>query len=450
MSVQQMAGKLLAMAGILGLSACSVTDVHDVGHLNGGGNSGSSFGGTPSSKGGANSATSGDGSGGFSAGTGGANSTSASGSAGKTSSGGAAGTSGSGVSGGGGEIATGAAGAPLGSLPCSLAGADWCNEPTGVDYGLHLALAPDGGVVFVGVTAWPDGGPGRDLFVVKYAATGELVWIQRVGTDKGDEPEGIAIDSTGDITVVGLTYANSFEGYNYTGELLVKLSSSGEVLWTQGVDGPYDEKVLAVATDASDNLITLGTGPEGGYLASYSPDGDVLWKGPVPSFSSTALARLTFDSVNVDAAGEINVWSRRSPVTMAKFSSSGEPLDTFEAPNDGRILVEDPNHNVLAFIIDATSISRVDPRSAAVVWSAALDGDFKTSGNAALDRSDNVFLGGWTVDQTRSASYVVAYSSTGERLWSKPVAIITPRSLVAGTQGDVFIENGTLVAHIVP
>jgi len=74
MSVQQMAGKLLAMAGILGLSACSVTDVHDVGHLNGGGNSGSSFGGTPSSKGGANSATSGDGSGGFSAGTGGANS----------------------------------------------------------------------------------------------------------------------------------------------------------------------------------------------------------------------------------------------------------------------------------------------------------------------------------------------------------------------------------------
>jgi len=52
MSSEQIGGKLLAITGLLALSACSGMDFHDVGTVNGGGNAGSSSGGAPSSTGG--------------------------------------------------------------------------------------------------------------------------------------------------------------------------------------------------------------------------------------------------------------------------------------------------------------------------------------------------------------------------------------------------------------
>ena len=293
------------------------------------------------------------------------------------------------------------------------------------------------------------GGRG-DQFAAKYAANGELQWIQRVGTDKIDVLQGIALDSEGDLLITGFTAESGLEGYSFTDAVLIKLSADGERLWTRVSDSGDEDMALAVATDTGDNAVTLQVSSQGGSLATYSPEGQMLWQVSLP-FASTRLASLTFDSIHVDAAGNINVGSSKYPLNGAKFSGNGEPLERPEPLSDGRIIVAAPNRNLLAFIIDETSITRVEPSSAEVVWSAPLEEELRTSSGrnvrVALDASDNVFL----LAATEDSNYVIAYSSTGERLWSKRFeSAMSLSSIVAGKHGDVFISGGRVLAHFIP
>ena len=227
MSVQQMAGKLLAMAGILGLSACSVTDVHDVGHLNGGGNSGSSFGGTPSSKGGANSATSGAGSGGFSAGTGGANSATSGGSAGfsagtggtNSASAGSGGSSGRPAGAGEGPMVAGASGNPAdnpvscGTTSCNAVDVVWypispcCADAASNHCGLDLSSMSRYGLKFSDAcqpTAQP-GSLDANCPNVHGAVSGAYLSINFPGCCRPNHTCGYMVDKIGDSVPPGVT-----------------------------------------------------------------------------------------------------------------------------------------------------------------------------------------------------------------------------------------------------
>ena len=376
------------------------------------------------------------------------------GSAGLPWSGGADGRSGANPGG-----AAGTGGTPVSSAPCSISGAEWCNELTNVNFSApFLAVAPDGSVVVVRET--PDLYSKPDLYVAKYTASGELAWLEEIGTDEGDKVEKIAIDSQGNILIVGFSYSFAAEGYNHPQAMLRKLSANGELLWTQGFDSCGFDMGLAVAIDASDNVVVLGVGTLA-FLAAYAPDGEMLWQAPVPSFTCTSLSCLTFNSVTVDAAGNIKLWKGYRPVTVATFSSRGESIDSVEIPQDGRFLIAQPNQDLRAFIVDESSITRLELSSANVIWSAPLGVELEgRSTQVALDASDNVFLLASPYSTDLGLSDVVAYSSDGERLWGKSVDMPGGNGLAAGRQGDAFISmyprstdttpRSLTIAHVIP
>src|SRR5687768_3203630 len=143
---------------------------------------------------------------------------------------------------------------------------------------------PAGNIIVAAYT--DDGAAGRDLLLLKYSGTnGVLLWQQRyagvhfVG--------GAAVDVQGNVAVAG--FSHNGENYDY---FTAKFSGDGALLWTRRYDGPSDDQALAVAFDASGNVVVTGGSSQEEfvndddeltrfdyYTAKYAAaDGAILWE----------------------------------------------------------------------------------------------------------------------------------------------------------------------------
>ena len=151
------------------------------------------------------------------------------------------------------------------------------------DAGLGLVLDSSDDVYIKGLTR---SFPGADhaLFLVKFDSFGDLLW-QRIGGGSGtaDCAYNVALDSLGDVYVVGITRG---EQNRITGDaLLLKFDSSGNLLWqrTWGRNGET-EWGTSVAVDSSDNIYATGwaSNPaprhEDLFLLKLDTSGNLLWQ----------------------------------------------------------------------------------------------------------------------------------------------------------------------------
>lgn len=95
-----------------------------------------------------------------------------------------------------------------------------------VDEGKAIAATSDGGFVLVGtMTTTPQkGNGGKDLFVIKVNAVGDIVWIKTMGGTGDEEPAGVTEASNGDIIVCG---TNTLSGY--ASVFLMRMDRNGEL-----------------------------------------------------------------------------------------------------------------------------------------------------------------------------------------------------------------------------
>lgn len=112
------------------------------------------------------------------------------------------------------------------------------------------------------------GGP--DGFVAKIDPSGSVAWAIRFGDIQNQFGNGIAVDSTGNIIIVGyfrnsVTFGATTLGgpSNDTDQIFVaKLDSNGNALWARQFGDPAgsiaNQDGLAVAVDTSDNIIFAG------------------------------------------------------------------------------------------------------------------------------------------------------------------------------------------------
>jgi len=181
-----------------------------------------------------------------------------------------------------------------------------------------------------------------DLFVLKYNSSGTKQWTKQLGSSGRDSANAIAIDSSGNLYVAGITYGgldwNTNSGANDL--FVVKYNSSGTKQWTEQLGTPSSDAANAVATDSSGNVYVAGVtygvlgdknrGNSDLFVVKYNSSGTKQWTKQLGT-SSTDLANgvATDPSGNVYVTGgtygglDGNTNAGNSDLFVVKYNSSG-------------------------------------------------------------------------------------------------------------------------------
>ncbi len=144
-------------------------------------------------------------------------------------------------------------------------------------------------------------GGSRDIFVVKFDAQWRLVYSTLVGAEGGDQAEGLAVDGSGNVYVVGSTGSanfplrnplqNRFGGGN-SDAFLFKLNAAGtDLVYSTFLGGSDHDHGRAVAVDVNGaahvtGLTRSASFPTANPLRGYSGDWDVFVAKVNPAGSS--------------------------------------------------------------------------------------------------------------------------------------------------------------------
>lgn len=139
------------------------------------------------------------------------------------------------------------------------------------DTARRLAIDSAGNVYVVGLTEGALAGNAlvgdKDAFVAKYSTDGEQQWVNQFGTTSLDEAQSVAIDSAGNVYVTGETEGSLF-GTSFGGSdaWVVKYNDEGQTIASLQIGGAADEETYGITVDNAGKVYLVGqtTGDLGG------------------------------------------------------------------------------------------------------------------------------------------------------------------------------------------
>ena len=143
-------------------------------------------------------------------------------------------------------------------------------------------------------------GNSNDIFIVKYDTGGNLLWAKSAGGNSYDAAHCISTDASGNIIVTGdfSSTSISFGSTILTNAgnddmFLAKYDAGGNLLWVKSAGGNAIDEANSVSTDVTGNIYVAGdfssssinfgsvfltnSGNGDVFLAKYDADGNVLW-----------------------------------------------------------------------------------------------------------------------------------------------------------------------------
>jgi Ca2+-binding RTX toxin-like protein len=157
-----------------------------------------------------------------------------------------------------------------------------------------------------------------DVFVAKYDANGNQIWIDQFGSSSSDNANGVTIDSSGNVYVVGYT-ASTLPGNTKLGvndAFITKYNASGDIVWIKQFGSSVSDIAYGVSTDTSGSIYVVGQtygalagnsslGSTDGILAKYDGNGTQNWIRQFGSSNSDNARTVTTDiSGNIYVAGD--------------------------------------------------------------------------------------------------------------------------------------------------
>nr|WP_260986720.1 SBBP repeat-containing protein [Paenibacillus terrae] len=255
-------------------------------------------------------------------------------------------------------------------------------------------------------------GGSSDVFVTKLNAAGNaLVYSTYLGGDGDDYGLGIAIDSTGEAYVTGLTASSNFlttpgaiqtvYGGNNDG-FISKLNTTGtSLVYSTFLGGSGGDNGTAITVDNAGNAYVTGntasinfpTTP-GAFQTSRSGTGDVFVTKVNPSGSSLAYSTYLGGSlteygygISVDATGNAYVGGYTRSTDFPTTPGAFQP--TFGGTNDAFMTKLNPEGNSLVYstYLGGTNTqiaygSALDPFGNAILTGYTLSDDFPTTPDA--------------------------------------------------------------------
>jgi hypothetical protein len=175
-----------------------------------------------------------------------------------------------------------------------------------------------------------------DIFVRRYARSGDVLWTRQFGTNEEDEAHGIAADSEG-VTVVGETWGSIARDNpsDWPDAVVRHYGRAGTVDWTRQFGTAAPDVARAVAVSGSAIFVLGSTSPRdgggGSWIRRYDPSGRLLWHRSVPCGGRSIAADEGLAVVGGFDDGE------RSVYALCRYDRAGRLLWTrqFGAYEDG-------------------------------------------------------------------------------------------------------------------
>jgi hypothetical protein len=148
------------------------------------------------------------------------------------------------------------------------------------DWSTAITETLDKGLVVVGHTE-SKGNGGADFWVLKLDADGEPLWDRTFGGPKLDYASAVTATRDGGIVVGGMTRSVGAGGFDIR---VLKLNSSGEVIWDQTIGGAQNDWVRAIIQTRDSGYALAGyTDSQGAglydvWLIKLASDGAILWE----------------------------------------------------------------------------------------------------------------------------------------------------------------------------
>lgn len=281
---------------------------------------------------------------------------------------------------------------------------------SGDDYAFAVTATADGGCVVAGLTNSSDGdvsGIGKgawDFWVVKLTVTGDIAWQKVLGGGRNEAAFGITNSADGGVVVAGYTRSSDGDvtnNHGYRDLWVVKLSSTGDLVWQKAIGGPGFEQANAITATADGGYIVVGQtaiaddAEENVYVVKLNGTGDVVWQ-------KTAGGSGRFERANAVVA------SADGGCIVAGITTS----------NDGDVSGYHGNGDAWVFKLN---------NSGDLIWQKALGGSERDEASSVLAMAEGGYL---LVGTTSSAdgdvtnsqggdAWVVKLSDTGALVWQK-------------------------------
>ncbi len=176
------------------------------------------------------------------------------------------------------------------------------------DIAQSISQTSDGGYIVAGYTQ-SYGSGGSDFLILKLDSSGNVVWSKTYGGSNDDVPYSISQTSDGGYIVAGSTWSYGSGNNDF---LILKLDSSGNVVWSKTYGGSNDDVPYSISQTSDGGYIVTG------YTDSY---------GSVYS---------DFLILKLDSSGSINNCSLTQNINISSSSpsvSSSSPSVSSSSPS---------------------------------------------------------------------------------------------------------------------
>ncbi|MBI5215648.1 MAG: SBBP repeat-containing protein [Ignavibacteriae bacterium] len=285
----------------------------------------------------------------------------------------------------------------------------------------------------------------EDIFVAKLNTHGQAQWAKRITGTQTEYSRGIAVDASGNTFVTGNYRSSTLTHGSFTitngGSIdmfIAKFDANGNALWLRGAGGAQGDSAYAVATDNSGNAYVIGsfgsntitfgattltnqsTNDAFGdkntdiFITKYDSSGNVLW---ATSYGDSASEEGR--DIRIDASGNIFI--------CGTFGNSAFMIDTAHVTHSGGY---HPNGNPypdiflakLSPTLDAFWAKSAGWMAADVPWGMGID----NAGNSYITgsfESDTVRFSTTKIpNQGYKDFYLAKYDMNGNFAWVKTAA----------------------------
>ncbi len=266
----------------------------------------------------------------------------------------------------------------------------------------------------------------QDIYLVKYDASGNVLWAKSAGGNGFDDAFSVATDLSGNVFITGMFSSPSinFDTVSLTNlsgadMYLAKYDANGNALWAVNTGGSGYQSGQSVATDIAGDIYVAGifvsptisfgsttfnnAGLHDMFLAKYKSNGALVWARSAGGTDQDLAA-----SVTTDVSGNVYVTGNFESPTLSFGSVTITKRDTCE------MFIVKYNTNGTALWARNAGTTNADDINCVVTDPR---GNVYVTGNFS---SHTMTFGGTSINNSGSDDwYILKFNTGGNLLWAK-------------------------------